>query len=195
MAGLATVGRSMKGKSSHSLWQNALNELMRKGDKKDDILNTLKLSYDRLEDPNDQRCCLHCALYPEDYEIPKMVLIDHWIEEGFIAEKKTRYEMIYKGHAIMKKLEDRCLLECIQVEDAGDEEYREHVRIHDLLRAMALKITNTQFLVKVDKGLTELPEEDEWTSDIQKVSLMDKLRLLSIVLFIEDIGFLGFLFN
>lgn len=64
--------------------------------------------------------CTPAALYPEDFAIPKPELI----EEGYMAEKETRHAMICKGHAILKNLEDRCLLECIKDADEDEEEVR-----------------------------------------------------------------------
>ncbi|KAA8548709.1 hypothetical protein F0562_000393 [Nyssa sinensis] len=48
------------------------------------------------------------------------------------------------------------------------------VKMHDLMRDLALKITrkNPRFMVKAGMLLRELPNEDEWGEDLEKVSLM-----------------------
>ncbi|KAK4838995.1 hypothetical protein QYF36_018199 [Acer negundo] len=46
-----------------------------------------------------------------------------------------------------------------------------HVKMHDLVRDMALFITSTRYLVQAGKQLKELPEQ-EWNGDAEKVSLM-----------------------
>ncbi|XP_057461261.1 probable disease resistance protein At4g27220 [Actinidia eriantha] len=52
---------------------------------------------------------------------------------------------------------------------------RRCVKMHDLMRDMALKITKTghpRFMVKAGVGLKDIPPEQEWTEDLDKVSLM-----------------------
>ncbi|GKV45317.1 hypothetical protein SLEP1_g52422 [Rubroshorea leprosula] len=74
--------------------------------------------------------------------------------------------MNWKGHDILDKLVDNCLLE------SGERMYKEeYVSMHDLLREMALEIS-PQFLVKASIALEKLPEEHEWRENLLKVSLM-----------------------
>ncbi|GKV46488.1 hypothetical protein SLEP1_g53470 [Rubroshorea leprosula] len=73
--------------------------------------------------------------------------------------------MNWKGHDILDKLVDSCLLELVR----GSED---RVSMHDLLREMALEIS-PQFLVKAGIALEKLPEEGEWRENLLKVSLME----------------------
>ncbi|XVE50234.1 hypothetical protein DITRI_Ditri01bG0145600 [Diplodiscus trichospermus] len=127
------------------------------------VFRCLKFSYDCLKQ-KDQDCFLYCALYPEDHEIPKEEIIEHWMEEGLIDEMGTRKAMHDSGHSILKKLEENCLLESIL---GGT-----HIKMHDVVRDMAVHITRKRFLVKAGKQLEELPNEEEWTEDLEKASLM-----------------------
>ncbi|GLT40129.1 hypothetical protein SLA2020_142850 [Shorea laevis] len=79
---------------------------------------------------------------------------------------ETQRAMKDEGYDILRKLEDNSLLEVIK--DGGC------VRMHDLIRDMALDITRTspRFLVEAGKSLTELPEKVKCTEDVEKVSLM-----------------------
>ncbi|GLT63119.1 hypothetical protein SLA2020_357040 [Shorea laevis] len=155
---IVTVAKSMRGKSLPRHWQLALSEFS----KFESIIDCLKFSYECLEPPC-QQCFLYCALYPGDHGIWKEELIEHWIEEGLIyKEGKTREAMNWKGHDILDKLVDSCLLE-------SDENSGDCVSIHDLLRVMALEIS--QFFVQAGIALKKLPEEDEWRDHL-KVSLM-----------------------
>ncbi|MBA0771069.1 hypothetical protein Gotri_019595 [Gossypium trilobum] len=74
-----------------------------------------------------------------------------------------------RGHAIMNKLLRNCLLEVFH----GSDNERS-IRMHDLVRDMALHITRAKplFLVKADMGLREPPKVQEWSEDLEKVSLM-----------------------
>ncbi|GKU96901.1 hypothetical protein SLEP1_g10081 [Rubroshorea leprosula] len=161
---IVTVAKSMKGKLLPRHWKLAHSEFS----KFESIIDCLKFSYECLEQQC-QECFLCCALYPEDYKIPKEELIEYWIEEGLIyKEGKTREAMNWKGHDILDKLVDNCLLQSVKKIDEGEEEW---VSMHDLLREMALEIS-PQFLVKAGIALEKLLEEHEWRENLLKVSLM-----------------------
>ncbi|GLU24200.1 hypothetical protein SLE2022_401530 [Rubroshorea leprosula] len=159
---IVIVARTMRGKLDPRSWKWALTKLS----KFEGIIDRLKFSYECLESQC-QECFLYCALYPEDYEIPREELIECWIEEGFIyKEGETRDTMNCEGHVMLDKLVDNCLLESVKNIDK-----EECVSMHDLLRDMALDI-RPQFLVKAGIALKKLPEEHEWGEDVLKVSLM-----------------------
>ncbi|GKV34483.1 hypothetical protein SLEP1_g42854 [Rubroshorea leprosula] len=183
---IVTVASSMKKESSPQLWQNALDELRNRRrivagtivveGSMNDAFEILKFSFDRLNDEKIQDCFLHCALYPEDFAIRKRKLIESWIEEGFIAPMETRHKMNCQGHAILRKLEDNCLLQIVQTAQSRifDDEDEKAVKMHDLLRDMALDITSKspRFLVKSGMNIRELPNKEQWTEDLKRVSLM-----------------------
>ncbi|TYI84938.1 hypothetical protein E1A91_D05G402700v1 [Gossypium mustelinum] len=131
----------------------------------DKVIESLKVSFNHLKDEKVKYCFLHCALYPEDFGIKKDELIECWIEEGFIDDMSTRQEMKDKGHVILKKLEDNCLLENVS---------SERVRMHDAVRDTVLSITrmNPRYMIQAGSQLKELPEKEQWSPDIEKVSLM-----------------------
>ncbi|XP_024034218.1 probable disease resistance protein At4g27220 [Citrus clementina] len=166
---IVTVASSMKSEDDVDLWKNALNELKENSTSvegmADEVIPRLKFSYDRLMDPKIKRCFLCCALYPEDFDIPKEELIEYWIVEGLIDEMETRQATHYKGLAILHKLENNCLLE-----SAAEGKC---VKMHDLVRDMALHITavSPRYLVKAGK-IRPLLLEEEWKDDVEKVSLM-----------------------
>ncbi|GLT96091.1 hypothetical protein SLE2022_137380 [Rubroshorea leprosula] len=170
---LVTVAGSLKRISESRLWNVALNQLRdckrNVAGTDNDAFKILKFSYDRLKNSQIQYCFLYCALYPEDHNIPKEEITERWIDEGFIDEMETRHEMKDEGYDILRKLEDNSLLEVIK-----DEHERDCVRMHDLIRDMALDITRTspRFLVEAGKSLTELPEKVKCTEDVEKVSVM-----------------------
>ncbi|GLT96090.1 hypothetical protein SLE2022_137370 [Rubroshorea leprosula] len=170
---LITVAGSLKGISESRLWSVALNQLR---DCKRNVAGTdadafqiLKFSYDRLKNQQIQYCFLYCALYPEDFKIPEEEIIENWINEGFIDEKESRQSMKDEGYHILRKLEDNSLLEVIKDGRKGD-----CVRMHDLIRDMALDITRMRprFLVEAGKALKELPERVNCSEGVEKVSLM-----------------------
>ncbi|GLT60310.1 hypothetical protein SLA2020_330820 [Shorea laevis] len=164
---IVVIARSMKGVTDVHEWRHALNELREHirataEGSEDEIFERLKFSYDRLPDSNFQNCFLSCSLYAEDYEIRRDDLVEQWIDEGFI-EKQSRQAMLSKGHFILNRLKDSCLLE--KAYSKGT------IKMHDVVRDMALRI-GSQFMVKARMGLTEIPDEDDWTENLEKVSLM-----------------------
>nr|GMC51121.1 probable disease resistance protein At1g12290 isoform X2 [Ipomoea batatas]GME16390.1 probable disease resistance protein At1g12290 isoform X2 [Ipomoea batatas] len=151
---LNTVAASMRGVNDDHIWRNAIknfqNASLQMEDLENNVFEILKFSYNRLTNQNLKECFLYCCLYPEDYDIKKDEVIMKLIAEGLCED-------IDEGHSILKKLVDVFLLE-------GVEEY---VKMHDLMREMALKIS--KFMVKSE--LVEIPEEKHWTVELERVSL------------------------
>ncbi|MBA0606279.1 hypothetical protein Godav_018769, partial [Gossypium davidsonii] len=84
----------------------------------------------------------------------------YWIDEGFL-ERGSRQQLHDRGHTILNRLVNNCLLE-----NAGDD-----VKMHDVMRDMALYIKHPYFMVKAGTGLKELPGKQEW-KDVERVSFM-----------------------
>ncbi|TYH74606.1 hypothetical protein ES332_D05G411600v1 [Gossypium tomentosum] len=166
---IVVVAGTMKGEDNPLIWKNALWELKERIGKVEgveaEVIERLKFSFDHLKDEKVKYCFLHCALYPEDFGIEKDELIECWIEEGFIDDMGTRQKMKDKGHVILKKLEDNCLLENV---------WSQEIKMHDAVRDMALSITrmNPRYMIQAGSQLEELPEKVQWNPDIEKVSLM-----------------------
>lgn len=171
--GVITVAACMKGIDDLSEWRNALKELSERKESvnglEDGVFQQLRFSYDHLNDLKLQLCFLSCALYPEDWEIEERELVQLWIAEGLVEEMDSRQTEFDRGHAIMNKLKSNCLLEVLP-----KTEYERRVKMQNLVRDMALHITSVKprFLVKAGMGLREPPKVQEWSEDLEKVSLM-----------------------
>ncbi|XVF78094.1 hypothetical protein PTKIN_Ptkin14bG0101100 [Pterospermum kingtungense] len=172
---IVTIAGSLKGVDDVREWRQALNELSGRLNRakglETEIFECLIYSYERLGDPRILNCFLYCALYPEDHAIKRRELIEKWIDEKLIEECESRQMMYDQGHSILNKLEKHCLLEKCQTQSLFPEE---GVKMHDALRDMALSIRSIspRFMVKAGMQLKELPGENEWTDDLEKVSLM-----------------------
>ncbi|KAF8029651.1 hypothetical protein BT93_E2162 [Corymbia citriodora subsp. variegata] len=170
--GVITMARSMRGVTHLFEWKDSLVKLKdsSKGqtDMEKKVLMNLKFSYDRLGNLDVQQCFLSCALYPEDRLINKFELVELFIDQGLIDELSTRKEQFDRGLTILNKLENVCLLE--KVHDKIYDE--ERLKMHDLIRDMALHIMSATSIVKPGKGLTRIPPEECWTEALEKVSLM-----------------------
>ncbi|KAI4333742.1 hypothetical protein L6164_018512 [Bauhinia variegata] len=209
--GIITMARSMRGVEDICEWRDALEKLrsseIRQEEMETEVFHVLRFSFDRLNDKMLQECFLYCALYPEDFEINREMLIENFIKEGLVNGMKSLEAAFDEGYTILNKIENNCLLgkvenyvggnKCIRLQDSSshivismlkkgsqyvapvknaDGYYVENkvVKMHDLMWTMAISIIkeNAIFMVKPVLLLTQIPDEEEWTEDLEKVSLM-----------------------
>ncbi|XP_011014395.1 PREDICTED: probable disease resistance protein At4g27220 isoform X2 [Populus euphratica] len=171
--GIITMAGTMKGVEDIHEWRNALDDLrqsrVRKDDMEPEVFHILRYSYNHLSEEAVQQCFLHCALFPEDFKIPREDLIAYLIDEGVIEGLRSREAEFDKGHSMLNKLESVCLLESAKMYGG-----RRCVKMHDLIRDMAIQILqeNSQGMVKAGAQLREFPGAEEWTENLTRVSLM-----------------------
>ncbi|XP_034902527.2 putative disease resistance protein At4g10780 [Populus alba] len=172
--GIKTMAGTMRGVDDICEWRNALEELKQsrvwQEDMDEKVFHILRFSFMHLKESALQQCFLCCALFPEDFKIRREDLIAYLIDEGVIKGLKSREAEFNKGHSMLNKLERVCLLE------SAKEGYYEDrcVKMHDLIRDMAIQILqeNSQGMVKAGARLRELPDAEEWTENLTRVSLM-----------------------
>ncbi|CAO1944798.1 unnamed protein product [Urochloa humidicola] len=168
---LITVGRAMASRRNAKAWRHAITVLesapWQLVDMDNEVFEPLQDSYDYL--PNDmiRLCLLYCSLFPEEFSIPKDSIMGYCIGEGFTDDLYTVMDeefSFFKDWAKIASLQERG-------EDA------DHIRIHPMVRAMALWIASdlgkkeTKWLVRAGVGLKEAPPADKW-SDAERISLM-----------------------
>jgi disease resistance protein RPS2 len=136
---LITIGRAMCSRKTPWEWNHAISvlrsfpsEFSGMGNK---VFPVLKFSYDNLPCERDRNCFLFCSLFPEDYNIRKDELINLWIGEGLLDELQNIHDAFNLGEFIVGTLKLACLLE--------SDESEEFVRMHDMIRDMALWVANT----------------------------------------------------
>ncbi|KAA8548710.1 hypothetical protein F0562_000394 [Nyssa sinensis] len=167
---IVAIACSMRKVYAKHQWQNALNEMKDRVNsvegRENEVFERLEFSYNRLQDLKIKFCFLYCSLYPEDFDIPRGELVYFWIIEGLVDEMRSRKDQFDRGLTIVDMLVNNCLLQ-----SSSD---NTSVKMHDLMRDMALKITrkNPRFMVKAGVLLRELPNDEEWGEDLEKVSLM-----------------------
>ncbi|KAG5223842.1 disease resistance protein [Salix suchowensis] len=168
--GIKTIAGTMKGVDGMHEWSDVLEDLKQSKVPQDrveeEVFRILRISFSYLRDIALQQCFLYCGLYPEDFEIPRENLIDNLIDEGVVKRQKSREAEINKGHTMLDRLERACLLERLP---GGTS-----VKMHDLIRDMAIQIleNNSRAIVKDGAQLKELPDAEEWSEKLTRVSLM-----------------------
>ncbi|KAK9677305.1 hypothetical protein RND81_11G135000 [Saponaria officinalis] len=135
---LIAIGRAMAGKKDPRDWKRAIQVLKDSPSKftgmRDHVFNVLRFSYDSLKDETMKACFLCCSIFPEDYDIPKDTLIEHWIAEGLINDPYDINEARNQGNDVIELLKSACLLETNKT--------GEIVKMHDVIRDMALWIAS-----------------------------------------------------
>ncbi|GKV02977.1 hypothetical protein SLEP1_g15348 [Rubroshorea leprosula] len=166
---IVVIARSMRGENDISVWRYALRELRsrvkRVEDWDEEIFQRLKFSYDRLNDPALKNCFLHCSLYAKDRSIERDEVIRDWIDNGLIEQLETRKEMHERANFILNSLINKCLIERVEYYPGYG------IRMHDVMRDMALQVAGPRFMAKAGLLLTEVPEANEWTENLEKVWL------------------------
>ncbi|PIN22141.1 hypothetical protein CDL12_05148 [Handroanthus impetiginosus] len=168
---ITVLAGSMRGETSIHVWRNELEKLrdpnMVQDNMEDEVFKVLKYSLQRL-DLNHQLCFLYCSLYGEDFSIYRKELVERFISEELVDIRKSRQSQFDQGHSMLNKLVKVCLLESVN-------EFS--VKMHDLVRSMALKITKGKNMVFSKLYLKEIPNEGEWVRDLEKVSLMNNTMI------------------
>uniref|UniRef100_A0A2N9GAM0 Rx N-terminal domain-containing protein n=1 Tax=Fagus sylvatica TaxID=28930 RepID=A0A2N9GAM0_FAGSY len=108
------------------------------------ILPILKLSYDNL--PPHLKCCFaYCSLFPKDFEIPKSMLIQLWIAQGFIQSSDATRQLEDVADKYCMDLYWRSFFEEVEKDDSGNIiSFKMHDLIHDIAQAVS-KIECTYF--------------------------------------------------
>ncbi|GMP86351.1 hypothetical protein CsSME_00039154 [Camellia sinensis var. sinensis] len=155
---IKAVARALKGKGEPS-WDSALGQLQRSIIKsirgvEDQIFKSLELSYNSLESKEAQKVFLFCSLYPEDFDIPIEDLVRYGIGLESFEGIDTVSEARQKVHDFVDDLKKCYLL--------MDSEEKECVKMHDVIRDVALSIASGEehsFMVRYDKALEDWPQK------------------------------------
>ncbi|KAK8368522.1 hypothetical protein V6Z12_A01G046900 [Gossypium hirsutum] len=151
---IVTLAKALKGTKTVKGWEVARKKLERsrlmevgnieeEGEEKNAYL-CIKMSYEYLKKETTKRCFLLCALYPEDHSIDVKHLVRYaWGLELFGKADSIEEVRIQVLEAI-DYLKDSCLL-------LKDEDVERYVKLHDIVRDVALWIASKEesdFLIK-----------------------------------------------
>eukprot|EP00258_Populus_trichocarpa_P025773 XP_024441792.1 disease resistance protein At4g27190-like [Populus trichocarpa] len=170
---LVTVGMALRDKSAVE-WEVAIGQLknshfpdMEHIDEQRTAYACLKLSYDYLKSKETKLCFLLCCLFPEDYHIPIEDLTRYAVGYELHQDVESIGDARKRVYVEIKKLKDCCML--------LDTETDEHVKMHDLVRDVAIRIASSQeygFIIKAGIGLKEWPMSIKSFEACTTISLM-----------------------
>ncbi|KAL3497928.1 hypothetical protein ACH5RR_040660 [Cinchona calisaya] len=112
---------------------------------------------------------LYMSIYPEDWNISVRFLIQRWIAEGFILQRKGM-TIVEVANGYLNELINRCLIQVKELDHDGSIIY---CNIHDILREIILTKSREQNLVTV-------------AANGDYIRLPDNIRRLAIHRFIEN---------
>jgi hypothetical protein len=107
------------------------------GVKNNSILPILKLSYDHL--PSHLKCCFaYCSLFPKDYEIPKSMLTQLWIAQGFIQPPNEKLQLEDVANEYCMDLLLRSFFQEAKEDKFGNIiKFKMHGLVHDIAQSVS----------------------------------------------------------
>ncbi|XP_066342629.1 disease resistance protein RPM1-like [Miscanthus floridulus] len=147
---IACIGRLLSFKQrTYSEWDSVYKELELQSSNNvmQGVDSILKVSLEDL--PYElKNCFLHCAMFPEDYELNRRRSIRHWITSGFIKVKENKtLEQVAEGY--LNDLVNRSLLQVVRKNESGRVKC---CRMHDVIRHLALDKAAKECFGKVYEG-------------------------------------------
>ncbi|BFG20207.1 hypothetical protein CerSpe_064810 [Prunus speciosa] len=129
--------------SLSTLWQEETEWLAFKNNKlstiwqeENDILPTLRLSYDVLPS-HLKHCFAYCSLFPPDYEIPVEKLIKLWVAQGFVKSSNPNECLEDVGYEYYNELVGRSFFQEEEKDELG---IIKSCKMHDLMNELAVKV-------------------------------------------------------
>ncbi|XP_030942837.1 putative disease resistance protein RGA4 [Quercus lobata] len=137
---IRTIGKVLFFKKTEDEWLYIKNtKLTDVTQLKDGIMPVLKLSYDYL--PSHLKCCFaYCSLFPKDYLIDKLTLIQLWISQGFIQSSEESHEVEHVANEYFMELLWRSFFQEAKEHGGMNRWFKMHDLIHDL----------AQYISKID---------------------------------------------
>ena len=141
---IRTIGSLLYFKNTEKEWLSFKDsELSKIPQEENDILPTLKLSYDHLPSYLKQ-CFAYCCLFPKDYKIHKPTLIQMWMAQGFIRPLNQNQCLEDAGHEYIMDLLWRSFFQEVEMDkDNNILQFKMHDLMHDLAKLVARSYSTT----------------------------------------------------
>ncbi|XP_075643226.1 putative disease resistance protein RGA1 [Castanea sativa] len=150
---IRTIGSLLYGKTSKFEWQSFLDdELSKLTQQENDISLTLKLSYDHLPSHLKQ-CFAYCRLFPKDYLINIVTLINLWAAQGFIVLESPRQRFVDIGRKYFMELLWRSFFQEVRNDEWGN---IESCKMHDLMHDLATLVSGSESAILNLSGANDI---------------------------------------
>ncbi|XP_021822820.1 putative disease resistance protein RGA3 [Prunus avium] len=148
---IRTIGSMLYSEHQESKWLTFKNnKLSTIRQKEDDILPTLRLSYDVLPS-HLKHCFAYCSLFPPDYEIPVENLIKLWVAQGFVKSSNPNECLEDVGYEYYNELVWRSFF---QEEEKDEFGIIKSCKMHDLMNELAVKVAGKGSTI-IDRNKTD----------------------------------------
>ncbi|TQE13010.1 hypothetical protein C1H46_001385 [Malus baccata] len=135
---IRTIGGMLFAKDDESDWLNFKEkELSKISQEENDILPTLKLSYDVLPS-HLKHCFAYCSLFPPDYKISVQRLIRLWVAQGFIKSSDENKGLEDVAYEYYRELLWRSFF---QEEEKDEFGIIRSCKMHDLMNELAILVS------------------------------------------------------
>ncbi|XP_060967517.1 putative disease resistance protein RGA1 [Cannabis sativa] len=139
---IKTIGNILHGKSLESEWSSLDKEFSKiPYRREDDMLPTLKLSYDHL--PSHLKLCFaYCSLFPKDKEIKVRNLINLWMGQGFLKLSTSQDQYLEDvGYEWFMTLLEGSFFQDVEVDECG---IIKKCKMHDLMHDLAVQVAGEE---------------------------------------------------
>ncbi|KAM5588914.1 hypothetical protein ABKV19_007064 [Rosa sericea] len=193
---IVSLGGLMSSKKSLDQWDEVLNTFnwhLHKISLLDPVKNILLLSFNDLPSQL-KHCFLYCSLFPEDFVIHRKRLTRLWIAEGFVEHvKRVTPEEVADNY-----LMELCFRSMLQIVKRNETGRPKQVKMHDLMRELALSTTEKEKFGLVYDGREVMEEISTRRLSIHRTSNgeiescpgMSNIR--SLLVFATDMSSLSF---
>ncbi|CAN6703121.1 unnamed protein product [Malus baccata var. baccata] len=141
---IRTIGRMLHTKHHETEWLNFKEKKLSKiSQEENDILPTLKLSYDVLPS-HLKHCFAYCRLFPPNYEISVHRLIKLWVAQGFIKSLDENECLEDVGYEYYQELVWRSFFQDEKTDAFGT---IKSCKMHDLMNELAILVSGVRSTV------------------------------------------------
>ncbi|KAJ6329841.1 hypothetical protein OIU76_008631 [Salix suchowensis] len=175
---IKAIARLMSSKD-RAQWLSFVKQQLPNRVKDDNIVHTLKLSYDPLPSYM-KHCFAYCSLLPKGHNIDVKSLFQLWIAQGFISSSRSSECLETIALGCFERLLWRSFFHEVKKDGFGDIRF---CKMHDFMHDLATKVAGSQS-IKVERGGNRICE---WTRHVSfekefDLSLPCARRLRTLVL-------------
>ena len=142
--------------------------------KDDNIIDTLKLSYDPLPSYM-KHCFAYCSLFPKGHRIDVKLLIRLWIAQGFVSSSNSGGRCLdIVGLSCFEHLLWRSFFHEVEKDGLGN---IESCKMHDFMHDLATHVAGFQS-IKVERGGNRISELTRYVSFDMELDLSQQIPIL-----------------